>query len=513
MSATPPGRDPSEREVAPLLRLEKITRHFPGVLALDRVDFDLHPGEVHVLFGENGAGKSTLISIVAGALRPSSGRMYLRGEPLELPSVHHARSRGISAVFQEFSLVPQLTVEENLFLGSEATTRGLLNKRELHRRAEEILARLGFPLRPRQRVMFLSRAEQQMVEIAKAFRSELSILILDEPTASLTERETERLFALIEQVKGQGAGVIYITHRMSEVRRIGDRITVLRDGRYVATVPAKETPEDELVRLMTGRVVEQIFPQIDFRPGRTVLEVRDLSTRSGSIENVSLTVRAGEIVGLAGLVGSGKSEVARACFGLEPLASGRIVFEGEEVFGAPPRAMLRRGFFYVTPDRRDEGLVMLRSVRENVSLAALDLAELASGPFLRRGAERERVQELVQRLNLQPPRIEREVDHFSGGNQQKILLARSLARAVKLFAFDEPTVGVDVGTRVAIYEFIRELCEAGAAILLISSDLTEILHLSKRVYVMYRGRLRAELSGGAINQETVLGHFFAREAA
>jgi len=514
MSAmAPQGCDPSSREVVPLLRLEEITRHFPGVLALDQVDFDLRPGEVHVLFGENGAGKSTLISIVAGALRPSSGRMYFRGEPLDLPSVHHARSRGISAVFQEFSLVPQLTVEENLFLGAEATTGGLLNKRELRRAAEEILARLGFPLRPGQRVAFLSRAEQQMVEIAKAFRSELSVLILDEPTASLTERETERLFALIEQVKRQGAGVIYITHRMSEIRRIGDRITVLRDGRYVATVPAKETPEDELVRLMTGRVIEQIFPQVDFKPARTVLEVHDLSTRSGSIEGVSLTVRAGEIVGLAGLVGSGKSEVARACFGLEPLAFGRVVFESREVSGAPPGAMLQRGFFYVPPDRRDEGLVMLRSVRENVALAALDLPEFAAGPFLRRGAEREKVQELVRRLNLQPPRIEREVDHFSGGNQQKILLARSLTRTVKLFAFDEPTVGVDVGTRVAIYEFIRDLCEAGAAILLISSDLTEILHLSNRVYVMYRGRLRAELTGNAINQETVLGHFFAREAA
>jgi ribose transport system ATP-binding protein len=281
----------------------------------------------------------------------------------------------------------------------------------------------------------------------------------------------------------------------------------------VATVPAKATPEGELVRLMTGRVIEQIFPQIGFSPGRTVLEVQHLSTRSGSVEDVSLTVRAGEIVGLAGLVGSGKPEVARACFGLETLASGRVVFEGQEVSGAPPRAMLQRGFFYVPPDRRDEGLVMLRSVRENVSLAALDLAELSRGPFLRRGAEREKVEELVQRLNLQPPRIEREVDHFSGGNQQKILLARSLTRAVKLFAFDEPTVGVDVGTRVAIYQFIRDLCESGAAILLISSDLTEILHLSNRVYVMHRGRLRAELTGKAINQETVLGHLFEREAA
>ena len=499
-------------ERAPLLRLDAIVKRFPGVLALDRVNFDLRPGEVHVLFGENGAGKSTLISIAAGALRPDAGGIAFGGEPIQLHSVHHARSLGISAVFQEFSLVPQMTVEENLFLGAEATKGGLLNKRELHQRAEAILARLGFPLRPGQKVCSLARAEQQMVEIAKAFRAELSVLILDEPTASLTERETDQLFRLIEQVRRDGVGVIYITHRMSEIRRIGDRITVLRDGRYVATVPA-DTAEEELVRLMTGRVIEQIFPQIAFNPGRTVLEVTQLSTADRAVRDVSFSVRAGEIVGLAGLVGSGKSEVARACFGLVPLRAGRVTFDGADVTGASSRQMLERGFFYLPPDRRSEGLVMMRSVRENTTLASLDLAEFSSGPWLKRAAERQAAQRLAERLNLQPPRIERDVDHFSGGNQQKVLLAKSLTREVKLFAFDEPTVGVDVGTRVAIYRFIKELCEGGAAILLISSDLPEILHLTHRVYVMYRGTLRAELTSAAINEETVVGHFFAREAA
>src|SRR5918996_5220750 len=386
--APPQGRSSPAAEGAPLLRLEAITKRFPGVLALDRVDFDLRPGEVHVLFGENGAGKSALISIAAGALRPDAGRIAFCGEPIQLHSVHHARSLGISAVFQEFSLVPQMTVEENLFLGAEATSGGLLNKRELHRRAEAILARLGFPLRPRQQVGLLSRAEQQMVEIAKAFRAELSVLILDEPTASLTERETDQLFRLIEQVSRGGVGVIYITHRMSEIRRIGDRMTVLRDGRYVATVPA-DTAEEELVRLMTGRVIEQIFPQIPFDPGCTVLEVEQLSTADRTIRDVSLSVRTGEIVGLAGLVGSGKSEVARACFGLVPLVGGRVRFDGVDVTGASPRQMLERGFFYVPPDRRSEGLVMMRSVRENTTLASLDLPEFSSGPWLKRAAERQ----------------------------------------------------------------------------------------------------------------------------
>ena len=490
-----------------------MTKRFPGVLALDSVDFELRPGEVHVLFGENGAGKSTLISIIAGVYRPDGGRIEFRGETLDLHSVHDARTRGISAVFQEFSLVPQLTVEENLYLGAELTKGALLDKRELHDRADEILARLGFPLKPTQRVMYLSRAEQQMVEIAKAFRSDLSVLILDEPTASLTERETEQLFGLIQQVTKEGVGVIYITHRMSEIRRIGDRITVLRDGRYVDTVDAKTTSDERLVELMTGRVIDQIFPKIAFDPGDEMLAAQSITTADNLIRDVSIQVRRGEIVGLAGLIGSGKSEVARACFGLEPLARGSVRFDGAETTGLGARQMLDRGFFYNPPDRRDEGLIMMRSVRENMALPSLDLDRLSGPLFLRRGAERTLVGEIAERLNLQPPSIERAVDHFSGGNQQKVLLGKSLTRDVKLFVFDEPTVGVDVGTRVAIYEFIRDLCESGAAILLISSDLPEILHLTNRVYVMYRGELRAELVGDQITEAAVLDHFFEKDAA
>ena len=496
-----------------LLRLESVSKHFPGVVALDGVDFDLRPGEVHVLFGENGAGKSTLISLVAGVYRPTSGRIEFRGQTIDMATVHQARQLGISAVFQEFSLVPQLTVEENLFLGAELIDNLILDKHAMHAKAREILDRLGFPLKPDIRVAYLSRAEQQMVEIAKAFRSELSVLILDEPTASLTERETQRLFTLIEQAKRQGVGIIYITHRMNEIKRIGDRITVLRDGRKVATLNVAEASEMRLVELMTGRVIAQIFPRVAYRPAATVLEVKGLTTVTGGVSKVSIHVKSGEIVGLAGLVGSGKSEVARACFGVEPIAAGAITFDGENVTGMKPREMLDRGFFYLPPDRRDEGLVMMRGARENISLPSLNLKQLSSGPFLNRGAEKARALDLAKRLNLQPLNIERAVDHFSGGNQQKVLLAKALSRTVKLFVFDEPTVGVDVGTRVAIYKFIAELCEAGAAILLISSDLPEILHLTHRAYVMYRGVLRAELTGSEITEDSVLSHFFEREAA
>jgi ribose transport system ATP-binding protein len=497
----------------PLLRLTGVTKHFPGVVALDQVDFELCPGEVHVLFGENGAGKSTLISIVAGAYGPTRGSMHLQGEPIELRSVHDARRKGISAVFQEFSLVPQLTIEENLFLGGEPTRGGVLSKQEMRQQAQEVLDRLGFPLRPQSRVLYLSRAEQQMVEIAKAFRTQPAVLIFDEPTASLTERETERLFDLIEQTKRQGVGVVYITHRMSEIRRIGDRVTVLRDGRYVATLSVSEASEERLVQLMTGRIISQIFPEIRFSPGDPLLQVEGLWTEDETVRNVSIYARAGEIVGIAGLVGSGKSEVGRACFGLERVLAGHIRFCREEVTGRGPREMLARGLFYLPPDRRAEGLVMMRSVRENMALPSLDLPELSNPLFLKRRAEKMRAKELAERLNLQPPKIEWNLERFSGGNQQKVLLAKSLTRRVKLFIFDEPTVGVDVGTRVAIYEFIRDLCEAGHAIILISSDLPEILHLTRRAYVMYRGELRAELEGAEITQDRVLSHLFEKEAA
>lgn len=492
--------------------LKGITKSFAGALALNKVDFSLSAGEVHVLFGENGAGKSTLISVIAGALRPDAGRFRFLGETMEIFSIHHARTLGISTVFQEFSLIPQMTVEENLFLGAEFTRYGVLNKSVLRRRSHKVLDRLGFSLKPTQHVAYLSRAEQQMVEIAKAFRSDLSVLILDEPTASLTDRETEQLFHLIEQVKEQGVGVIYITHRMNEIRRIGDRITVLRDGEAVATVDANVS-EEELVRLMTGRVFDQIYPTIRFLPSSRMLETKNLTTSDGAVTDVSMHVAKGEVVGLAGLVGSGKSDIARACFGLSRIAEGEVLFDGERTKGLSPGCMLERGYYYVPADRRDEGLLMMRSARESMAMSALSTAEFSRSFLLRRHEEIKRTQQFANKLNLQPPSIERIVEHFSGGNQQKILLAKSLTRKVKAYVFDEPTVGVDVGTRVAIYRFIGQLCEEGAAILLISSDLAEILHLTNRVYVMSSGVITAELSGNDICQESVLRHCFQRRAA
>lgn len=495
-----------------MLELIKVSKRYPGVLALDQVNFDLKAGEVHVLFGENGAGKSTLISIISGAIRPSEGTVLINGYPAELKSVHEARGFGITTVFQEFSLVQTMSVEENLFLGYETTTLGFLNKGKLRSASRDILAKLNFDLAPDRIVSTLSRAEQQMVEIARAFRADLAVLILDEPTASLTNRETDRLFELIAQVKAKGVGIVYITHRMQEIERIADRITILRDGRQVATVPAASVSGDDLVRLMTGRVVGHVFPTVRHEPGEVAFAIENLSTVSGSVRNVSLEVRAGEIVGFAGLVGSGKSEVIRAAFGLERLSAGRVVLHGRDVTGRPQRDLLAGGFMYLPGDRKAEGLMMMRSCRENVCLSALD-QHLVSGFLLNRGREASSSRAVLTRMELSPKSPERAVESFSGGNQQKVLLGRSLMRPVSVYAFDEPTVGVDVGTRASIYKFISDLCGQGAAIILISSDLPEVTNLAHRAYVFANGRLQAELNDQQLEEDSILPHFFARQAA
>lgn len=494
----------------PLLELRSISKRFPGVTALDQVDFDLRAGEVHVLFGENGAGKSTLISIVAGANQASAGTIQLRGETVSFASVHGARTtHGITTVFQEFSLVPSLTVEENLFLGAEPTNGGLLNKRAIREKARHILAKLDANISPGAIVATLTRAEQQVVEIARAFRSGISVLILDEPTASLTDKETEQLFRLISQIKAENVGIIYITHRIREILRIGDRVTVLRDGRRTATVEAPFS-EAELVKLMLGREMTQLYPTINSQAGEPILEINNLSSASQRLRNVSLVAREGEIVGLAGLVGSGKSEIIRAAFGLGKIDSGTVRLRGTETNGQPPAKMLEAGFMYLPPDRRNEGLMMMHSCRENMTIAALRERDYSRRGWLNKRRERKSVFELSRRMELHPMAPERAVQHFSGGNQQKVMLARSLTRPLKVYAFDEPTVGVDVGTRAAIYKFIASLCESGAAVILISSDLPEILHLSHRAYVFYDGEVKAELPKHELTEENILPHFFER---
>ena len=499
----------------PLLATRNLTKDYPGVRALDGVDFDLRAGEVHALLGENGTGKSTLISMLSGAAAPSAGHIERDGQAVAFSSVHDARDRGVSAVFQEFSLIPQMTVEENMFLGAEHRRGIFLDRAEMRRETERILSELAFDLKPGRKVRDMSRAEQQMVEIAKAFRSELSVLILDEPTASLTSHEAEQLFRLADDLTTRGVGIIYITHRMEEIFRIGDRITVLRDGRYVDTVGIDEADEDRLVELMTGSGVGATFPAGAAAASgqEEILRLDGVSTHGGGARDVSLSIRRGEIIGLAGLVGSGKSEAMRAAFGALPISAGRVIYKGEEVTGRSPGDAIGNGFLYLPADRREEGLLMVRPVRENMSLASLGGERFRRGIFVDRAWERRVVAETSECLNLSPNRPEMTVDRLSGGNQQKVMLARSLICDIDLVILDEPTVGVDVGTRHAIYRFIVDLAEGGAAVVIVSSDLSEILNLADRAYVFHRGHIQAEFCGGDLTEENVLARFFGKESA
>lgn len=491
-----------------LLEMKGISKKFPGVLALDNVDFDLRYGEVHVLFGENGAGKSTLINIIAGTFPADSGSFVYRGQEITHLTPHRARVIGISPVFQEFSLVPELTVGENLFLGREVARLTFLNRRAMGAKARAVISELGFDLDPNKKVASLSRAHQQMVEIAKALLTDVKLLILDEPTASLTEAETIKLFALVNKLRSQGVGIIYVSHRMAEIKQLADRVTVLRDGKLIRTVDADSVRETELVELMAGRKIDVLFPHIDHQPGEKLLDVHGLSVQSGLVKNVDFYARAGEITGVAGLVGCGKSELIRAIFGLEPIASGEVMLFGKQETTLKPAAMLKRGVCYFPSDRVAEGLALMRPIRENVSMAALDLPQLARGQIIKRKEEKSAIQSVVDRLLLRPPQIEPPVGRLSGGNRQKVVLGRGLMRDVKVFLFDEPTVGIDVGAKLEVYELMKMLLGQGAAIVLVSSELPEVLNLSNRVYVMHRSHMVAELTGANITEQAVLECFF-----
>jgi ribose transport system ATP-binding protein len=489
-----------------VLDVDGVTKRFPGVTALRRVAFDVRPGEVHVLFGENGAGKSTLVNIIAGTYAPDEGTVAVRGRAVERFSPEEARRAGVNAVFQDLSLVPTLTVAENLTLGREPGRAGFVNRGATARHAVAALRELDDAISPSARVDTLSRAQQQLVEVAKALLGDPAVLILDEPTTALTEREVDRLFEIVAGLKARGIGIIYITHRMKEIWRLGDRITVLRDGEWMATLNAGEVSEERLIELMTGRSVETLYPQARRSPGRPLLRLENVS--GGGVLDASLEVRAGEIVGIAGLVGSGKSDIGRLCFGLEPVTGGRILAGEESRRSASPHDLLDRGVVYYPADRREEGLIPMRSVRENIVLSALGGPALSRRGMLRRRAERKAAEHAIARLRIQPPDPDRPVSQLSGGNQQKVVLARALLRDAQLHIFDEPTAGVDVGARVEVYEFIRQLCEGGRAVLLISSDLPEVVNLSHRVYVVHNGLVRAHLEGDAVTEENVLANFF-----
>ncbi|MBE2998905.1 sugar ABC transporter ATP-binding protein [Nocardiopsis sp. HNM0947] len=483
-----------------LLRIEGVRKAFPGVVALDDVDFDLRRGEVHVLLGENGAGKSTLIKVLSGAHRPDEGRILVEGREVVIRDAQDAAGLGIATIYQEFNLVPDVTVAENIFLGRQPRRFGFVDTKRMEAEAAELLERVGVDVAPGAKVRGLGIAQLQMVEIAKALSLDAKVLIMDEPTAVLTTEEVERLFTIARRLRGEGVGLVFITHHLEEIADLGDRVTVLRDGRSVAHVAASE-PEDELVRLMVGRSIDEQYPRERPEPGETLLKVRGL-TRSGVFEDIDLDVRAGEVVGLAGLVGAGRTEVARAVFGADPYDSGSVEVIGDRLPGGDVGAALGAGLGLVPEDRKGQGLVLDASVEENLGLVTLGPS--SRGGFVDLSGQRSSATRIAGELAIRMAHIGQHVRTLSGGNQQKVVIGKWLLAESRVLVLDEPTRGVDAGAKVEIYRLVNELTASGHAVLMISSDLPEVLGMSDRILVMAQGRVTGELSAEEATQDSVM---------
>lgn len=499
-AASPP---PAPDEGVPLFELRGISKTFPGVKALDDVSFALWPGEVHMLLGENGAGKSSLMKVLCGAYQADAGEYLHKGETVEIRSPADARKLGIAVIFQEFSLVPFLDVAQNIFLGREFPSRipGLVDRRRLYREAQAVLDLIGLDVDPRTKVHTLGVAQQQMVEIGKALSQDARILVMDEPTAALSDRETERLFEVMRQLQAKGVAIVYISHRMAEVFALGDRITVLRDGKLVGRARPGETTPDALVRMMVGRTVDMSYPRnFAQQPGEVVLEVKGLSAKNG-IRDIDLTVRAGEIVGLCGLVGSGRTEVARAVFGADQVTAGEISIFGQARRGGPDAAVLA-GVGLIPESRKTEGLALIRTVADNLAVAGLPKL-FPNRLFSPRRAQRS-AEDLIRRLRIATPSPNQSVALLSGGNQQKVVIGKWLAAGTRLFIFDEPTRGIDVGAKSEIFALIDQLVADGAAVLMISSEQAEIVHVCDRAYVMRGKRIVGELSRSELSEENIV---------
>ncbi|WP_435610605.1 sugar ABC transporter ATP-binding protein [Streptomyces sp. C10-9-1] len=487
--------DPDE-----LLRIEGIRKSFPGVVALDGVDFALRRGEVHVLLGENGAGKSTLIKMLSGAHTPDAGRILVDGEEVRIGGAHDSERLGIATIHQEFNLVPDLSVAENIYLGRQPRRFGMVDRKRMEADAGDLLARVGVDVSPRTPVRELGIARLQMVEIAKALSHDTRVLVMDEPTAVLTTGEVEKLFAIVRQLRADGVGVVFITHHLEEIAALGDRVTVIRDGRTVGQVPAS-TGEDELVRLMVGRSIEQQYPRERGDAGDALLTVEGL-TRDGVFHDVCFEVRAGEVVGIAGLVGAGRTEVARAVFGADPYDRGTVRAAGAPVRPHDVNAAMAAGIGLVPEDRKGQGLVLDASVEENLGLVTLRRATRAGLVDLR--GQREAAERIAGQLGVRMAGLGQQVRTLSGGNQQKVVIGKWLLADARVLILDEPTRGIDVGAKVEIYQLINELTAAGAAVLMISSDLPEVLGMSDRVLVMAHGRIAGELPADEATQDAVM---------
>lgn len=498
-----PAAEPFTR--LPCLHLDGIVKRFPGVLALKGVTLDLQAGEVHAICGENGAGKSTLMKVISGQLSPDEGCITYLGEKRTFKSVNDAERMGIAIIHQELNLVPHLSVAENVYLAREPVTLGFINRRKMVSDTQDCLNRLAVNIDPMTLVNKLSVAQQQMVEIAKALSLNAKVLILDEPTSSLTETETAQLFRIIKELKVQGVGMLYISHRLDEMQHIVDRVTVMRDGSHVSTRPFCETSVDQIVADMVGRSLDEKFPPRTSVPTQEVLLKVDNFGRKGAFQSINFELRKGEILGFAGLMGAGRTEIARAIFGADSIDTGSLELQGQTVSIKTPQDAIRHGVAYLSEDRKSDGLALKMSLASNITLANMDAVCNAFG-FIKFKEEEAAAHKYIKSLGIRTPSTHQVTRLLSGGNQQKVVIGKWLFRDSKILFFDEPTRGIDVGAKYAIYELMDTLAAQGIGVVLISSELPELLGMSDRILVFHEGRLTAELEARDTSQEEIM-HF------
>ncbi|MGV8873021.1 MAG: sugar ABC transporter ATP-binding protein [Rhodococcus sp. (in: high G+C Gram-positive bacteria)] len=502
---------PSATTSTPLLEVREATKSFGSIAAVSGVSFPLYAGEAHALVGENGAGKSTIVKMLAGVHKPDTGSLLIGGSAVTLNNPAEAKANGIAVIYQEPTLFPDLTIAENIYIGAQPKSRGgMIDRRAMNAAAEVLFGRLGVPMDPDRLASGLSIADQQLVEIAKALSTEASVIVMDEPTAALSGNEVERLFKVARSLCADGAAVLFISHRFEEIFALCQRVTVMRDGKHISTAPLADQTVDDLIKQMVGRELGALFPKLEVEPGAVVLEVENL-TRAGVFTDIGFKVRAGEIVALAGLVGAGRSEVMQAVFGVDPRDSGEVKVRGKILKAGNPKAAMRAGIALVPEDRRQQGLVPDMSIERNATLTRS--AALSRFGFLVGGSERRSAYEWTKKLQTKFASITDPVGTLSGGNQQKVVLAKWLATDPIVLVVDEPTRGIDVGTKAEVHKIISRLASEGVAVVMISSELPEVLGMADRVLVMREGRIVAEIDRAHATEETVMFAAMGSEAA
>ncbi len=486
-----------------ILEVDNVRKEFPGVVALDNVQLRIRPGSVHALMGENGAGKSTLMKIIAGVYTPDRGEVRFAGKPIDIKGPLDALNSGIAMIHQELNLMNTMTVAENIWIRREPKNRfGLIDHGAMNAQTQALFDSLNIKLDPRALVGEMTVAQKQMVEIAKAVSYNSDVLIMDEPTSAITESEVEHLFAIIRDLRARGVGIVYITHKMNELFEIADELTVFRDGQYIATVPAKDVTRDDIIRMMVGREITEMFPKVDCEIGDVILDVKNL-TLDGVFHDVSFQLRRGEILGLAGLVGSGRSNVAEALFGVTPASSGTITIDGQQVAVSSPKIAMDQGMAFLTEDRKETGCFLILDCLENIQMALLTREKVKYG-FVQQAEITALAEDYAAKLRVKTPNLAERVENLSGGNQQKLLIARWLLTNPRILILDEPTRGIDVGAKAEIHRLITQLAGQGVAVLMISSELPEVLGMSDRIMVMHEGHVSGVLDRAEADQVRVM---------